>query len=96
VGCLFAVVALITPRFVLFVLWLFTDYLNTAISSGWLGILGFLFLPTTTIAYAVAQNEYTAPGGGLETLGVLIIVLGVAVDVGLLGGSGRGVSRKSG
>ena len=34
-GCLFAVVALITPRFVLFVLWLFTDYMNTAISSGW-------------------------------------------------------------
>jgi len=94
VGCLFAVVALITPRFVLFVLWLFTDYLNTAISSGWLGLLGFFFLPTTTIAYAVAQNEYTAPGGGLETVGVLVIVLGVAIDVGLLGGSGRGVARK--
>jgi len=94
VGCLFAIVALITPRFVLFILWLFTDYLNTAISSGWLGLLGFFFLPTTTIAYAVAQNEYTAPGGGLETFGVVLIVLGVAVDVGLLGGSGRGVARR--
>jgi len=94
VGCLFAIVALITPRFVLFILWLFTDYLNTAISSGWLGLLGFLFLPTTTIAYAVAQNEFTTITGGLETTGVLIIILGVAVDLGLLGGSGRGVARR--
>ena len=93
-GCLFAIVALITPRFVLFILWLFTDYLNTAISSGWLGLLGFLFLPTTTIAYAVAQNEFTTITGGLETTGVLIIILGVAVDLGLLGGSGRGVARR--
>ena len=93
-GCLFAIVALITPRFVLFVLWLFTDYLNTAISSGWLGFLGFLILPTTTIAYAVAQNEFTTPTGALETTGVLIIILGVALDVGLLGGSRRGAGRR--
>lgn len=94
-GCLFAIVALITPRFVLFILWLFTDYLNTAISSGWLGLLGWFILPTTTIAYAVAQNEYTAPGGGLETFGVVLIVLGVVVDVGLLGGSRRSTGRTS-
>lgn len=91
-GCLFAIVALITPRFVLFVLWLFGDYLNV-ISSGWLGLLGFFFLPTTTIAYAIAENEFVSAGGSLETVGVLVIVLGVAVDLGLLGGSGRGVAR---
>jgi hypothetical protein len=94
VGCLFALVALITPRFVLFFLWLFTNYLNTAFSSGWWGILGFLFLPTTTIAYAIAQNEFTTVTGGIETMGIVVIVLGVAVDIGLLGGSGRGVARK--
>jgi hypothetical protein len=94
VGCLFTLVALITPRFVLFFLWLFTNYLNTAFSSGWWGILGFLFLPTTTIAYAIAQNEFTTVTGGIETMGIVVIVLGVAVDIGLLGGSGRGVARK--
>jgi len=93
-GCLFALVALITPRFILFCLWLFTNYLNTAISSGWLGLLGFFFLPTTTIAYAVAQNEFTTLSGGLETAGVLVIILGVAVDLGLLGGSGRGIAKR--
>ena len=87
-------VALITPRFIMFILWLFSDYLNHAFSTGWWGILGFLFLPTTSIAYAIAQNEFTARGGGLEAAGIIVIVLGVAVDLGLLGGSGRGLGNR--
>jgi hypothetical protein len=94
VGCLFAIVAVITPRFVLFILWWFTDYLNTAFSSGWWGLLGFFFLPTTTIAYAVAQNEFTTITGAIETAGILVIILGVVIDIGVLGGSGRGVARR--
>jgi hypothetical protein len=94
VGCLFALIALITPRFILFILWLFTNYLNTAFSSGWWGILGFLFLPTTTIAYAIAQNEFTTVTGGIEAAGIILIVLGVVIDVGMLGGSGRGIAKR--
>ena len=93
-GCLFAIVALITPRFILFILWLFTNYLNTSFSSGWWALLGFFFLPTTTIAYAIAQNEFTTVTGGIEAMGI-VLVLGVVIDVGMLGGSGRGVARKS-
>lgn len=93
-GCLLVLFALVTPRFIMFVLWLFSNYLNHAFSSGWWGILGFLFLPTTSIAYAIAQNEFTAPGGGLEAAGIIVIVLGVAVDLGLLGGSGRGLGKR--
>jgi hypothetical protein len=94
VGCLFALLALITPRFILFFLWLFSDYLNAAFSSGWWGLLGFFFLPTTTIAYAVAQNEFSTVTGGIEAAGIIVIVLGVALDLGLLGGSGRGIMRR--
>jgi hypothetical protein len=94
VGCLFAIVALITPRLILIILWLFTNYLNAAFSSGWWGLLGFLFLPTTTIAYAIAQNEFTTVTGGIEAMGIVLIVLGVVIDLGLLGGSGRGVARR--
>jgi hypothetical protein len=93
-GCLFALIALITPRFILFILWLFTDYLNTAFSSGWWGLLGFLFLPTTTIAYAIAQNEFTTVTGGTEAAGIILIVLGVVIDLGMLGGSGRGIASR--
>ena len=93
-GCLLVLVALVTPRFIMLVLWLFSDYLNHAFSSGWWGILGFLFLPTTSIAYAIAQNEFTTQRGGIEAAGIIVIVLGVAIDLGLLGGSGRGVGKR--
>ncbi|MGH2636683.1 MAG: hypothetical protein ACRDHU_11145 [Actinomycetota bacterium] len=93
-GCLLVILALITPRFILFFLWLFSNYLNQAFSSGWWGLLGFLFLPTTAIGYAIAKNEFTAPDGGIEAAGIIVIVLGVALDLGLLGGSGRGLGRR--
>jgi hypothetical protein len=93
-GCLFVLLALLTPRFVMFLMWLFSDYLNRAFASGWWGILGFFFLPTTSIAYAIARNEFTASGGGIEAAGIILIVMGVAVDLGLVGGSGRGLGRR--
>lgn len=93
-GCLLVLFALVTPRFIMFLLWLFSDYLNTAFSSGWWGILGFLFLPTTAIGYAIAQNEFTTADGGLEAAGIILIVLGVVLDLGLLGGSGRGLGQR--
>jgi len=94
VGCLLVLVGLITPRFILFILWLFTNYLNAAFSSGWWGIVGFMFLPTTSIAYAIAQNEFTTATGGIEAAGIIVIVLGVVLDLGLLGGSGRGLGKR--
>jgi hypothetical protein len=51
-GCLFAILALITPRFVVFVMWIFTDYLATAYGSWFWPTLGFFIAPTTTLAYA--------------------------------------------
>jgi hypothetical protein len=78
----------------MFLLWLFSDYLNAAFSSGWWGILGFLFLPTTAIGYAIARNEFTTADGGLEAAGIILIVLGVVLDLGLLGGSGRGLGQR--
>ena len=93
-GCLGVLFALVAPRFVLVVLWLFGDYLTRAFASGWWAVLGFFFLPTTTIAYAVARNEFTEPGGGLEAAGIIAIAIGVALDLGLLGGSGRGIGKR--
>jgi hypothetical protein len=91
-GCLLVLFSLITPRFVLVVLWLFTHYLAHAYESWFWPFLGFFFLPTTTIAYAIAQNEFS-PNGSINAAGVLFIVLGVAVDLGLLGGSARSRRR---
>jgi hypothetical protein len=91
-GCLLVLFSLITPRFVLVVLWLFTNYLSRGYGSWFWPFLGFFFLPTTTIAYAIAQNAFS-PKGSINATGVLFIVLGVAVDLGLVGGSARSRRR---
>ena len=94
-GCLFVVFALATPRFVMILLWLFTDYLSRAFGGWLLPLLGFFFLPTTTIAYAIARNGFATPGGGVSAGGILVMVIGVLVDLGLLGGTrGRGLGKR--
>ena len=92
-GCLFAVFALITPRFVVFVLWLFTHYLATAYGSWFWPTLGFFVAPTTTLAYAVARNDLSTASGSITAAGTLVIVVGVLIDVGLIGGGARGRRR---
>jgi len=92
-GCLFAILALITPRFVLFVLWLFTHYLATAYGSWFWPTLGFFVAPTTTLAYAVARNDLSTASGSITAAGTLVIVLGVLIDIGLIGGGARGRRR---
>jgi hypothetical protein len=84
--CVLALLAFLGPRLVLFLLWLFTDYLSRAFDGLLLPLLGFLFLPWTTIAWAIAQNEL----GGTNGIGLLVIVLGVLADIGVLGGGARG------
>jgi hypothetical protein len=86
VCCVLILLAFVGPRLTLFVLWLFTDYLSRAFDSFVLPFLGFLFLPWTTLAFAVAQNAL----GGVHDLGLIVVVLGVLADVGALGGGARG------
>jgi len=85
VCCLLVLLAFFTPRIVLFILWLFTSYLSRAFDGWVLPTLGFFFLPATTLAYAIAQNEL----GGLSGLGLVVLIIGFAVDIGLLGGGAR-------
>ncbi|TMK90432.1 MAG: hypothetical protein E6G43_06170 [Actinobacteria bacterium] len=89
-GCLFAIMALITPRFVVFVLWLFTHYLATAYGGWFWPTLGFFVAPTTTLAYAVARNDLSTASGSITAAGTLVIVVGVLIDIGLIGGGARG------
>lgn len=90
-GCLLALVAAISPRLVLFFLWVFTDRLTIAFRSGWEGLIGFLLLPYTTLFYALVY----APGKGVDDFGWIIVALGVLLDLStsLLGGR-RGRRRR--
>jgi hypothetical protein len=94
-GCLLLLFTLITPRFVIVLLWIFSDYLALAYGSWFWPTLGFFVLPTTTIAYAVARNDLSTPTGAIEAAGVVVIVLGVLIDIGLLGGGARSRRREA-
>jgi hypothetical protein len=84
--CVLALLAFVGPRLAIVLLWLFTNYLSRAFDGLLLPLLGFLFLPWTTIAWAIAQNEL----GGANGIGLLVIALGVLGDIGVLGGGARG------
>jgi hypothetical protein len=84
--CVLALLAFVGPRLVIFLVWLFTNYLSRAFDGFLLPLLGFLLLPWTTIAWAIAQNEL----GGASGIGLLVIVIGFLADIGVLGGGARG------
>ena len=84
--CLVVAVGLFLPRVLLFLTWLFTDYLGRAYDTVIWPLLGFFFAPTTTLAYAVAQNSLN----GLRGFGLILFILGIVIDTGVIGG-GRGL-----
>ena len=90
-GCLLVLAVLALPRTVMVILWLFSSYLSQAYGTWIWPLLGFFFLPTTTLAFAVAENRYD----GLRGIGLVLVVLGALVDLGALGG-GRGLFRRRG
>lgn len=87
--CLLGCLALSMPRLVLILVWLFSNYLQTVYATWIWPVLGFIFLPLTTLAYAFAMHF----GNFAWTpIGVAAVVTAVLVDLGLLktGHSSRG------
>ena len=83
-----ALIGLLMPRFILVLMWLFSDYLSHAYGTWLWPLVGFFLLPTTTLCYAIAVNELH----GFRGWGAALTILGVVVDAGLLG-RGRGVLK---
>ncbi|MFW6067288.1 MAG: hypothetical protein ACOC97_03050 [Myxococcota bacterium] len=87
--CLFGCLALLFPRLAIVLVWLLVPgYLGRAIDPWWWGLLGFLFLPLTTLAFAYGVNSLGAPGH-MPPLGWVLVVFAGLLDLGLLGGGER-------
>ena len=80
--CLLLIAILAFPRLVLAVLFFFSNYLERAYHGLLLPLLGFLFLPLTTLTYAWMVNS----GMPLEGANLLILILVAVIDAGGLGG----------
>jgi hypothetical protein len=88
-GCLLALVAVISPRFALFLTWLFTDRLAIAFDSWLLPVLGWLLLPWTTLVYTFAY----APRDGVTGIGWVFVIIAVVVDLGAFASAGKARDR---
>ena len=83
--CLLLLLTLAFPRVVIVLLYLFSNFLERAYHSLVIIIIGFLFLPVTTIVYAWVVNSHH-PVEGLYLVAVIISVL---IDLGLIGHGAR-------
>ena len=85
VPCLALVLILVFPRIALVLLFLFSPFLERAYHGLLIPLLGFIFLPLTTIVYAYMVN------GGIPTAGLNLIwlLLAVIIDLGSIGGGYR-------
>jgi hypothetical protein len=86
-GCLIALGSAISPRVGIFLLWLFSNRLGEAFDSGWLALLGFFFLPWTTLAWAVAYQP--AGGVGVSGFGWFLVAFAFLADLSTHAGSAR-------
>jgi uncharacterized oligopeptide transporter (OPT) family protein len=80
--CLLVLAVVLFPRVVLVLMFLFSNYLQRAYHEILIPILGFLFLPLTTITYAWLMNSHLPLSG----VNVLILIVAVIVDIGGWGG----------
>ncbi len=91
--CLLGCLALSTPRFVIILVVIFSDYIGPAYSSAAWPIIGFFLTPLTTLAYAWAWHY---GGGSVEGIGLVVVVLAVLMDLGLLGGGSHSTKKHLG
>jgi hypothetical protein len=92
-GCLLVMVALAVPRVVMVIAWLSTDWFGRAFATRLWPMLGFFFMPYTTLAYmaAMLNNNHALNG-----IWLVIFVVAVVVDLGHWGGGGHSCRRRPG
>jgi hypothetical protein len=70
------------PRVVLIVMYLTSTYLQRAYHDLLIPLLGFIFLPLTTLVYAWMMNTHRP----LDGVNLVILIIAVLIDAGGLGG----------
>jgi hypothetical protein len=85
VGCLLALLSGLFPRIGLIAVWIFTNDVDQAYDTFVLPLLGVIFLPLTTLVYALAWS----PIGGVDGIEWFWVVLAFFFDVGALGAGAR-------
>jgi hypothetical protein len=75
-GCIFVLIAALSPRLALLLMWIFTPWVDRAFGPIIWPILGLLFLPLTTLLYVILWNTNGRGVNGWEWLLVVLAILG--------------------
>ena len=70
------------PRLVIILVVILSDYIGAAYQTVLWPLLGFFFMPLTTLAYAWAINT----NGSVSGVYFVVMVLAVLIDLGIVGG----------
>jgi hypothetical protein len=89
-GCFLGCLALAAPRLVIVLVVIFSDYVGRAYETTVWPLLGFFFMPMTTLAYAWAINSQ----GSVSGIYLAVVVLAVLLDLGLIGGGGASARHR--
>jgi hypothetical protein len=92
-GCLLALLALISPRLVLVLLWIFSSVLSRAFDSWIVPLLGFFLLPWTTLAYAAFWDW--GPGHHVTGFEWFFVILAFLIDISSYAGGRRVQSARA-
>ncbi|GJM35140.1 MAG: hypothetical protein DHS20C18_41410 [Saprospiraceae bacterium] len=76
--------ALIFPRLLIIVLWLFTDWFDKVIGNILYLLLGLIFVPVGTLWYGFVMHYM---GGAWDALAVVGMVIALAIDFGAFNSS---------
>lgn len=76
--CVLALLALVTPRLVVVLLWLFTNWFTGMFDTALWPILGLVFLPTTLLWYSAVQHWFA---GAWSLWPVVGLVMALVIDV---------------
>jgi uncharacterized oligopeptide transporter (OPT) family protein len=83
--CLLLLFTLAFPRVAIVLLYLLSNFLQRAYNSLLIIVIGFIFLPLTTVVYAWVVNSHH-PVEGIYLVAVIVSVL---IDLGLMGHGAR-------
>jgi hypothetical protein len=83
--CILVLLILLSPRIALALLFFLSNYLDRAYHSVLVILLGFIFLPLTTIVYAWMMNSGLAVAG----INLVWLLLAVLIDLGGIHGGYR-------
>jgi len=83
--CLIGCIALATPRFAIILVVIFSDFIGRAYQTTIWPLLGFFFMPLTTLSYAFAMNS----NGSVEGMHLVLVVVTALLDLGLVGAGSK-------